>query len=270
MRSATVRSQNPAASGLILSVVIFLTLCSCARTPWTSLVEGESKNVIETSYMNFTASQEVCSSSWDAEVDISWTSSVRNFSFSGYIQLLEPAYLKFVVPNPLGQPIRIVITNGSIYRDIDTVEKLIVSGNIRSWALRHELPLNLVNGTWLDWIGGRSSTPVEQIREIRLDSKNRGAWLSIGRADSEANQEYILFDWQNGIIIERILLDDSDRTFATLAYAEWQELDQCLYPATLSIDGLPLGGKIGLRFTEIRPSEFKPADMDYRDPCDLI
>ena len=266
MRSATVRSKNPAALGLIIPVVILLTLCSCAKTPWTSLVEGESRNVVLNSYMNFLASQDGCQSSWDAEVDIRWTSSVRNFSFSGYGQVMEPAYLKFIVPNPLGQPIRIIVTNGVIYRDIDTVKKTIVSGEIRSWALRHELPLSLVNATWLDWIGGRSSAPVEQIAEIRLDSENRGTWLSISSTDPEAAKEHILLNWEHGTIIERILLDDSDRKYASLTYSEWQELDQCLYPVVLSIEGLPLGGKVDLRFTEIRQTEFKPADFNVDIP----
>ena len=266
MRSVTVKSKNPAVSGLLLPVLILLTLCSCAKTPWTSLLEGEPKNIVETSYMNFVASQEICHSSWDAEVDIRWTSSVRNFSFSGYCQVLEPAYLKFIVPNPLGQPIRIIVTNGSTYTDIDPVEKVVVRGDMRSWALRHELPLNLVNGTWLDWIGGRSSAPIEQIAEIRLDFENRGAWLSIASADSEAIQEYILFNWEHGKIIERILLDDSDRIFATLAYLEWQDSDQCLFPVALSIDDLPLGGKVDLRFTEIRQREFEPADFNVDIP----
>ena len=266
MRSATVRSQNPAASGLLLPVLILLTLCSCAKTPWTSLLEGEPKKAVETSYMDFVASQEVCHSSWDAEVDIRWTSSVRNFSFSGYCQVLEPAYLKFIVPNPLGQPIRIIVTDGTIFKDIDPVKRAVVSGDMRSWAIRHELPLSLVNGTWLDWIGGRSSTPIQQIAEIRLDSENRGAWLSIASTDSEAIQEYILFNWEQGKITERILLDDSDRIFATLAYVEWQDSDQCLFPVALSIGGLPFGGKIDLRFTEIRQSEFEPADFNVDIP----
>lgn len=266
MRSGTVRSQKSAALGLLFSLLILITLNGCAKTPWTSLLDGGAKRAVETSYMNLIASQGVCRPSWDAEAEIRWTSSVRNFSFSGYSQMLEPSYLKFIASNPLGQPVRVIVTNGTIYRDIDTVERAIVSGNLRSWALRHDLPPNLVNGAWLDWIGGRSSAPIEQIAEIRLDSENRGAWLSIASVDSEAIQEYILFDWENGKITERILLDESDRIFTTLAYLEWQELDQCLYPVFLSIDGLPLGGKVDLRFTDIRQSEFGPTDFNVDIP----
>jgi hypothetical protein len=247
-------------------LLIFLTLSNCAKKPWTSLLEGEQKSGVEASFHNFTTSQDVCRSSWDAEVEIRWTSSVRNFSFSAYSRMLEPAYLTFIASNPLGQPLRVIATNGKTYRDIDTVERSVISGSLRSWAVRYDIPLNLVKGAWLDWIGGRSSATVGQISEIRLDSKNRGAWLSLAGADSEIIEEHILFDWENGKILERILLDENDRVFATLAYPEWQEIDQCLYPVALSIDGLPLGGQVELRFTEIRQSEFEPADFNIDIP----
>ncbi|MBT8329677.1 MAG: hypothetical protein HKP52_11170 [Desulfofustis sp.] len=216
--------------------------------------------------MNFIASQDVCGPSWDAESEIRWTSSVSNFSFNAYCRMLEPAYLKLIVSNPLGQPLRVIATNGKIYSDIDTVDRSVVTGGLRSWAMRHDLPLNLVNGTWLDWMGGRSSAPVGQIVEIRHDSKSRGAWLSMAGADSEALDEHLLFDWKNGRIIERILLDEGNRTFATLAYIEWQEIDQCLYPVAMSIDGLPLHGRVDLRFSDIRQSKFVPADFNIDIP----
>lgn len=266
MPSGTARSKKSAALGLLLPFLILLTLSSCAKTPWTLPLEGAAKSAVETSYMNFIASQDACRPSWDAETEIRWTSSVRNFSFSGYCRMLRPAYLKFIASNPLGQPIRIIVSNGTIYQDIDTVEGTIVTGGLNSWALRHDVPLTLVNGTWLDWIGGRSSAPVGQIVEIKLDAGNRGAWLSMAGANSESIEEYILFDWENGKIIERILLDESERHFATLAYLEWQDLNQCLYPVALSLDGLPLGGKVELRFTDIRQDEFEPADFNVDLP----
>lgn len=265
MQFGTTESKHPGWELLFLLLFI-LTLSSCAKTPWTSLLEGEQKSGVETSYMNFTASQHVCRPSWDAEVEIRWTSSVRNFSFSGYCRMLEPAFLKFIVSNPLGQPLRVTATNGTNYRDIDTLERSIVTGGLRSWAVRHDLPLNLVKGNWLDWISGRSSATVGQIAEMRLDSQNRGAWLSMAGADSEEIEEHILFDWENNKLIERILLDERNRPFATLAYIEWQEIDQCLYPVALSIDGLPLGGQVDLSFTDIRQSEFEPADFNVDIP----
>ena len=270
MHSGTSNSKHSAALGLLFPLLAVLALSSCAKTPWTALLEGEQKSVVETSYINFIASQDVCHPSWDAEVEIRWTSSVRNFSFSAYCRMLEPTYLKFIASNPLGQPLRVIATNGTTYRDIDTVKRSIVSGGLRSWAVRHDVPLNLVKGTWLDWIGGRASAAVGQIGEIRLDSQHRGAWLSMTGADSQAIKEHILFDWENEKIIERILLDDRGQPFATLAYLEWQEIDQCPYPVTMVIDELPLGGRVDLGFTDIRQSEFEPADFNLEIPRGLL
>jgi hypothetical protein len=260
-----------APAGLLLPLLVVLTLSGCATTtPWTSLLEGEQKNAVETAFMEFAVAQERCRPSWDAEVEIGWSSSVRNLSTSAYCRMLEPAYLKFIVSNPLGQPLRVIATNGTTYRDLNTVGRTIVGGGLRSWAVRHDLPLNLVKGTWLDWIGGRSSAAVAQIDDIRLDSQNRGAWLSIAGADSEVIKEHILFDWENHKIIERILLDEQNRPFATLAYLEWQEIDQCLYPVVTSIDGLPMGGQLSLSFSDIRQSEFVPSDFNVDVPREYL
>ncbi|MEJ2135909.1 MAG: hypothetical protein P8X86_11760 [Desulfofustis sp.] len=149
---------------------------------------------------------------------------------------------------------------------IDTVQRSTVTGSVRSWAVRHDLPLNLVHGSWLDWLGGRSSAAAEQIGEIRLDSEHRGAWFNIHVADTETLEEYILFNRENGKIVERILIDEHGQVFATLEYLEWQEVDGCLYPVTLVIGELPLGGRAELRFSDIRQSSFEPADFNIYSP----
>lgn len=249
------------------ALLILAALSGCARTPWTSVLEGEQKGAVETAFFEYRSSQQVCSPSWDTEVDISWTSTVQNFSFSAYSRMLEPFFLKLIFTNPLGQPLRIIGANATTYHAVDTVERSIVSGSLRSWAIRYGLPLNMVQGARLDWIGGRISATAGQLGDIRLDTQKRGAWLSIHQADGETVKEHILFDWEGGNLIARLLLDDKERPFATINYSEWQEIDRCLYPHALSIEGLPLGGQVGLRFSDIRQNEFVPADFNVEFPA---
>lgn len=250
----------------LLLLLPLLMLVTCARVPWNEIIEGEQKSALEQSFLNFTASQIRCPASWDAEVDISWTSAVQNYAFSAYCRVLGPSYLKFIVSNPLGQPLKIIATNGSTYQAIDAVEQSIVTGSIHSWAGRHDLPLSLVNGAWLDWLKGRSSATGERLGEMRLDVQGRGAWLSIVGTENGEIEEYTLFDGERERIIERILVDDRQQPFATLEYLQWQEIDQCLYPVVLSISGLPLGARAELNFSEIRQNDFLPADFNLDFP----
>ncbi len=253
------------AAALVL-LLSFMVLNGCAKSPWTSVLEGEQRTGLEAAFADFIDSQNQCTPSWDAEVAIAWTSVVRNYSFDAYCRMLEPSYLRVVVSNPLGQPLKIIGINGTTYQAIDTVQRSTVTGSLRSWAVRHDLPLNLVHGRWLDWLGGRSSAATEQIGEIRLDSEHRGAWFNIYVADTETLEEYILFDRENGKIVERILIDEHGQVFATLEYLEWQEVDGCLYPVTLVIGELPLGGRAELRFSDIRQSSFEAADFNIYSP----
>lgn len=247
-------------------LLFLLVLNGCAKSPWTSILEGEQKIVVEAAFVDFIDSQKLCNPSWDAEVTINWTSVVRNYSFSAYCRLLEPSYLKFIVSNPLGQPLKIIGTNGTTYQAIDAIEQSIVTGSLRSWAVRHDLPLSLVKGGWLDWLGGRVSAATEQIGEIRLDSGKRGAWLSIHLADTELIEEYILFNRENGKIVERILIDERGQPLATLEYLQWQELEGCHYPVALVIGELPLGGRAELHFSDIRQNSFEAADFNIDMP----
>ena len=258
-------------SSLVTGTVMFLLLPllllgGCARAPWTALIEGKQKDSVQQTFLDFNASQNRCRASWDAEVDISWKSAVRNYAFSAYCQALPPSHLKLIVSNPLGQPLKAIATNGVTYQAIDAVERSIVTGSLRSWAVSHDLPLSLVNGSWLDWLEGRSSATIERIGEIRLDAQARGVWLSIVGIASDEIEEHILFDWENERIVERILIDKQNEQYATLEYRQWQEIDQCLYPVALSISGLPLGAQADLRLSGIRQNSFLPKDFNLDAP----
>ncbi len=259
------RTSLTAGTSLFLLLPLLL-LASCAKPPWTAIIDEEQKSAVEQTFLEFSASQDRCRQSWDAEVDISWKSAVRNYAFSAYYQVLGPSYLKLIVSNPLGQPLKAIATNGTTYQAVDAVARSMVTGSLHSWAISHDLPLNLVNGSWLDWLEGRSSATIEQIGEIRYDSQERGVWLSIVGAESNEIEEYILLDRETKRIVERILVADRQGSFATLEYQRWEEIDQCFYPVLLAISGLPLGGQAELRFSEIRQSDFVPADFNLDFP----
>ncbi len=243
--------KNKLPAGIIL-LVPFLFLTNCARVPWTSLIEGDQKSAIEQTYLNSVEKTKRCSSSWDGEVTVSWDSAVQTYSFSAYCQVLEPSYIKLIVSNPLGQPLKLISTNGTDYQAIDAHKRSSVGGSLRAWAIRNEIPLTLTKMPWLDWLQGRANPDNNQILEIREDAQNRGVWLGVAETDMARIQEHVLFDIDTSLIFQRLIVDEQNKPLATITYGEWQQFDGCRYPAQISFTGLPYGSSAELIFSDVK------------------
>lgn len=263
MPCAIYRAATP--SILLLFLAQFL-LISCARPPWTSVIEGPPKKVLDQAFSDFISSQDRCLSSWDSELTIKWHSTLQTFSVNAYCQALKPSYLKFVVSNPLGQPLKIISVNDQTYQVIDASEKTSVAGNLRSWAKDNDIPTSLVERPWLAWLQGHASATTSQIIEMRLDGQNRGAWLSMAVPGSERISEYLLFDGESQKIVERVILDDLGKKIAVIEYRHWQLIDKCPFPEEITIGELPLGTQAWLGFTETRWRKLAPADFSLDIP----
>ena len=263
MRWAT----NKAGTTIIFLLVFAqLLLSSCARRPWTTVVEGPQQKEIDQAFANFISAQSHCLAGWDSDITIKWKSTLQTFSVNAYCQALEPSHLKLVVFNPLGQPIKIISINGETYLLIDALAKTSVTGNLHSWAIDNSIPDSLIERPWLEWLQGRSSASNDQIVEIRLDGQNRGAWLSVATDPNPRVSEYLLFDPENLRILERIILDDRGKKLAVIEYQRWQQVDGCPFPEEIAIGELPLGAKAWLGYTDTRWVNLTPADFSLEIP----
>jgi len=287
-----------------LVLLCVAALGGCARVPWTDLVEDGRRDTIESAYRDFAASQSRCTSGWDADAVVDWQSSLADYSFSAYLQALPPAYFKLVVANPLGQPLRILATDGGSYRSIDVMSRSSVYGSTRSWALRYDLPYTVVKRSWPDWLQGRPDGGRQRIiTEVRQDGSDRGVWLTVADAELEPDAErgeiveqdivvlpaaapmqdsavdaenepepdypvyeYLLVDGETGIVKQQIVVDEQEKPQATISYNSWQQIDTCLYPEEIVIDDLPYNATIGLRFSTIRQTTLTPEDFTIRIP----
>lgn len=263
MRWATNRAD---ATIVLLLVLAQLLLNGCARRPWTTIVEGPQQTEINQAFATFTASQKHCLAGWDSDITLKWKSTLRTFSINAYCQALEPSHIKFVVFNPLGQPIKIISINGDTYQLIDALAKTSVTGNLYSWAMDNDLPGSLIERPWLAWLQGRTSAANDQIVEIRLDGKERGAWLSVMASPTSRISEYLLFDPENLRILERIILDDRGKRLAIIEYPRWQQIDGCLFPEEIAVGELPLGAQAWLGYTDTRWVNLTPADFSLEIP----
>lgn len=287
---------------LPVALLCCLILNGCAVTPWTVPVEDDNRQSIETTYRKFAESQNRCLSGWDADIVVDWKSSVNDFTFPAYLQALPPSFFKLVVSNPLGQPLKLLSTDGKDYQYIDVLNRSSIGGSTRSWVVRYDLPYTIVNRSWPDWLQGRPDGGEQRlITEIRQDGENRGAWLTIAdkeyqtaadtgivendlapegpmQANIEDEQEpdesatdypvyaYLLVDTKTGVVKEQIIVDKLQKRKATIIYNQWHQIDTCLYPLAIEITDLPYGGHIQLKFSEIRQADLYPTDFSITVP----
>lgn len=284
---------------LPLTLLCCFIVGGCATAPWTTLIEDDRRQPIEDSYHRFTESQKRCIAGWDADIVITWKSSLNDYSFPAYLQALPPSYFKLVIANPLGQPLKLLATNGADYQFIDVIERTSIYGSTRSWALRYNLPYTMINRSWPDLLLGRPDGSKQRlITELRQDNEDRGVWLTIAdvekeyaekqaiaeknnaeSAPGEASQsteaiteisypvyEYLLVDIETGAVLERIIIDEIQKPQATIAYNKWQQTGACLHPLDIKITDLPYGASVHLEFSEIQPYDLEPADFKITTP----
>lgn len=243
----------------LLLITAGILLSGCARSPWTGAIEGERRTAIEAAFLASIDDRSQCVAGLESELVVTWKTPTQTYSFAGYCQLLEPSYLKLAVSSPLGLPLLVIATNGQRYQFLDAVKKSSITGDIDSWAKQNNIPPALVHSSWVGWItGGAVATP-SQIAEIRLDERNRGAWLKIDRSETDnITKEYILFDSESGKILERMIVDDLGKIHAIISYERWQQGNDCPRPVEILITGLPYNASAELLFTNIEPSNLAP------------
>jgi len=276
-------------------VLCALILSSCAPVRRADLIEADLRQSIEDAYQKFSTGQSRCVSGWDADISITWKSSLKDFSFPGYLQALPPSFFKLVVSNPLGQPLKLLTTDGEQYRYIDVADRSGIYGGTRSWAVRYDLPYTVISRSWPDWLQGRPDGGKQRvISEIRHDREDRGVWLTVADVEMEtpAQQaiaapyldadspdsdtqkpdmtlpvyEYLLVDAETGVIKEQIVLDERQKPQATIIYNQWENIGQCRYPLDIEITDLPYGGYIHLEFSEIRQTDLTASDFKIAIP----
>lgn len=261
-------SANNVSSHIALTLLcVGVLLTGCARAPWTDRIDGDQKRSVEQAFLDSAGSQSRCGPGWNSELGVTWNGPVKTYSVSADCQMLEPSYLKVVATTPLGFPLMVVSTDGTTYQRLDASQKLSITGSLRSWAVRNDIPPALVENSWFNWLMGRSTAAESQIAEVRLDGKARGAWLSISRAGNDGFiEEYILFDRVNARILERMIVDELDKVRTVIAYHRWQQAGDCRRPVEISISGLPYGASADLLFSNIQEAQLVPEHFNLTVP----
>ncbi len=253
--------------GRWLLLFFILGLSGCASPPWGEIVDEQKSGQTAQLYERLVEQSKTWSSGFDGELTAQFHSQLENIAYSGFFQMLAPSYLKFVINNPLGQPVVAIASNGRIFQILNTTDRILKTVTLRSFSLRNGIPQSFMRGHWFAWLTGRPLQEGNKIRSVREDPEGKGVWLEIGDSTgSGAPLEYVLLDPSTPRITERIIVENDGSLQATIAYGNWQPLSTGEQPMHIAVSGLSFGASATFVFTDLRATEMKPRDFNLPFP----
>lgn len=157
----------------------------------------------------------------DAAVSISGWFSDHTGKLSGYLQAMEPGYIKFVAINPLGQPLYILVTDGKIFKSLNILESKAYMGSVHSDTFRKFIPSGIDLEFSYYWLTGRLQPDEMQIAEVLRDSEQKRFWLEIKYVGS-SQDSMVLFDPDELKILRHIVRDEKGEHLVDIFYEDYQ------------------------------------------------
>ncbi|MBU4236458.1 MAG: hypothetical protein KKB91_06885 [Proteobacteria bacterium] len=254
---------------LILTLLVLL-IQSCAGKPWTSPVADSETGLITQTFEEMQERDASCFSCLDAKTMLSWDTPGEDRSIVGFLQLMLPASVKFVILNPLGQPLYALVNNGQDFQSINTSLKQHIIGKIGSLATQNKIPKSLLSENWGYWLTGRLHEQGATIEAIHQDGSGRGVWITMRYQDEASlNKSHLLIQPATRQLLTRILVDRDGETIATISYDRRNEQNNCAPGSRINISDLPYGSQLSIDFTEILTDRsFSAANFRLKVPAD--
>ena len=114
----------------------------------------------------------------EGDLLIFYQNPLEKKAFSGFLQFSMPSSFKFVMANPFGQPVLVIAGDQESFQAIDTLEKKLSGGSLRSFGLRNDIPAYFLKSDWGSWLTGRNQFSSQAITDIREDRDSKGIWLT--------------------------------------------------------------------------------------------
>ncbi|MCX5871481.1 MAG: hypothetical protein NTY00_12845 [Deltaproteobacteria bacterium] len=255
---------------LFVLILLVLFLNGCAGKPWTSPVAEDETALITRTFAEMQQRDASCSCCLDAKTTLSWDGPGEDRSVAGFLQLMLPASLKFVVLNPLGQPLYALVSDGQEFQSINTTLKQHMIGKISSLAAQYKIPESLLSENWGYWLTGRLQEKGVMIETIRRDGSGRGVWITMQYpGDAALAKTHLLIRPETRQLLARVLVDHQGDTIATISYNRRSGQDDCAPVSSITITDLPYGSKLSIDFAEILTDRsFTAANFRLKVPAD--
>jgi hypothetical protein len=238
---------------LTVLLVPFL-LGGCASKPWTEpLLETQADTAIQL-IDAVIARDAACGGTLEGDIVLFYQNPLEKKAFSGFLQFSMPSSFKFVVENPFGQPILLIAGNQESFQAIDTLSQKFLSGSIRSFGLRNNIPTYFLKSNWASWLTGRILFSSQTITDIRDDRDAKGIWFTF-QSEELTGVHHLLLDPDQKVILAHIMENQHGKTVAEVRYDDWLTQGTCRQPQEINITGLDYGTNIHIKLSNVLISD---------------
>ena len=243
-------NNYPPCSLLLLVTLIF---SGCAGRPWTLPLEGDRYNETSRLVDSLILDNQSCGQSLDGDLALFYADPLGKKALGGYLQFSMPGSYKFVVANPFGQTVLAIAGDQQSYQAVIVPEHQYLEGSIRSFGLRHDLPTEIINGHWGEWLTARNQRSGDTISTIREDKNRRGLWISFRHSKTEpAGMTHLLLEPVSQLPLSHILENSAGKIVAEVTYGDWMTQGKCRQPREINITGLDYGIDIRLKLSNVQ------------------
>lgn len=248
--------------------LLCLLLSGCANHRWDKPLDEEEHTEITNIVSEMQQADTTCPDSFNSEAHIFWKSPLEKAAVSGYLQLLSPSFIKFIVSNPLGQPIYAFASNGNTFQSLDIGKHMHIRGGIRSLAFRKEIPQVLVANEWFALLTGRIPSQPLTILQVQRDIADKTVWLLIAATQTSTifEQTWLHLDPMKRNVLGYLFLDKKGKTLAEILYDySGDRVDNCIPTEKTTITNLPWGVEIIVELKDIQ-TDTKFSKTDFTLP----
>lgn len=245
---------------IIIGLAVLAISTGCARKPWREPLAAPQRDDVLQVLAELRKGEADRGTCIDSDVNIFFTSTVKNRAVSGYMQLAQPASVKFITANPLGQPLVAFVSDGRKVQFVNTFEKYYTDGDLAVFARLFDLPPAAYASDWGKWLTGRLPA-ADRITDIRQDESQHGVWVSFAAPTGKEEHpvtEHLLLDPEKRQMLGRVFTDVSGSIAARISYSDWLPADadnRSRQPGKITISELDYGGRLELRFSSLQPMD---------------
>jgi len=247
----------------------YLLLSGCAQKHWDEELTEEENKAVEIILRDMQQQQQSCFQSFESDMKMFWETPAGDSAVEGYLVLYSPSSVKFVVTNPLGQPVFAFTGNGKTFQILKATEKMHIRGNVRSLAIRNKIPLILAQGDWFAYLSGRVP-----LRKLTVEESAKGIansiWLKIGivKGPYTTGSVHLQIDPRKKEILSYLFLDDDGDVLAEITYGkEKTGKASCGVHTDVMVTELPWGAAIRIELENISGfNQFKKRDFSLPVP----
>lgn len=230
-----------------LFLLLFL-LQGCTVKPWYKPLDDADSLTFLTIPETVRKQQSSCTPCLDAGATFRLDSAVGERSLAGYLLVMQPDHLKFIIHNPLNQPILAFSGNRQEYQYLNTFERTLLKGQPDRLVKEVDIPEIFGSGDWGSWLLG--FVPNKPVTAVRRDRGSKGLWFDYEK-ESTGKQEHIRIDEQTNRVTGRIITRNKD-VVLKITYLQYNETTDhgCSLPDRMLISGFDLSTTIEVTLSD--------------------